>query len=459
MNETNVDGAPEAEPSSAEASEGSGKHGGRKKRPFRTRRWLAGLLVVLFSISLFATVLSVWGARQVLNTDVFVSHIDTAIKNPAVQESIADYVTKELVQAVDPAKKISAVLPKKAQVIVPPVVSGLEDFVHSAVQKFVASPQFQRLFLGTVRTAHANAVALLEGKTKGNLVIHGNEVVLNTLPLIDATIRQLEEQNVLTGVLAKVPPLATTSGSPSQQVQALSHRLGVTLPADFGQVVVFHSTSLQQAQEGLKKLHRSLVLILVLTVVLFALALVVAPFKLRTLAQLGIGAAIVGLLTWAGTMWATNHIVQLVKAGHTKAAIRAILDAETGGLTELVILIAVIGAIAALLAFVFGESPQAGRIRAAVGRATARLPAVGRGALAFTNAHAGGARVLGYVVGLAILFIWLTWTAFFVALAVVVLWQVAVALIERAADSSSGEPPSGDGQPQALGTAQPAPQG
>ena len=442
------------------ASEGSQKHGGRTKRPFRTRRWLAGLLVVLFSISLFATVLSVWGARQVLNTDVFVSHIDTAIKNPAVQESIADYVTKELVQAVDPAKKISAVLPKKAQVIVPPVVSGLEDFVHSAVQKFVASPQFQRLFLGTVRTAHANAVALLEGKTKGNLVIHGNEVVLNTLPLIDATIRQLEEQNVLTGVLAKVPPLATTSGSPSQQVQALSHRLGVTLPADFGQVVVFHSTSLQQAQEGLKKLHRSLVLILVLTVVLFALALVVAPFKLRTLAQLGIGAAIVGLLTWAGTMWATNHIVELVKAGHTKAAIRAILDAETGGLTELVIFIAIIGAVAALLAFVFGESPQAGRIRAAVGRATAGLPAVGRGALAFTNAHAGGARVLGYVVGLAILFIWLTWTAFFVALlAVVVLWQVAVALIERAADSSSGGPPSGDGQPQALGAARPAPQG
>ena len=216
-----------------------------------------------------------------------------------------------------------------------------------------------------------------------------------------------------------MPPLATTSGSPSQQVQALSHRLGVTLPADFGQVVVFHSTSLQQAQEGLKKLHRSLVLILVLTVVLFALALVVAPFKLRTLAQLGIGAAIVGLLTWAGTMWATNHIVQLVKSGDTKSAIRAILNAETGGLTELVILIAIIGVVAALLAFVFGESPQAGRIRAAVGRATARLPAVGRGALAFTNAHAGGARVLGYVVGLAILFIWLTWTAFFVALAVV----------------------------------------
>ena len=135
MNETNVDGAPDAEPLSAEASEGSGKHGGRKKRPFRTRRWLAGFLVVLFSISLFATVISVWGARQVLNTDVFVSHIDTAIKDPAVQESIADYVTKELVQAVDPAKKISAVLPKKAQVIVPPIVSGLQDFVHSAVRE------------------------------------------------------------------------------------------------------------------------------------------------------------------------------------------------------------------------------------------------------------------------------------------------------------------------------------
>ncbi len=451
--------APDSEPSSAVTSADAGGHGGRKKRPFRTRRWLAGFLVVLFSISLFATVISVWGVRQVLNTDVFVSHISTAIKDPDVQKGVADYVTKEVVEVVDPAKKISSVLPKKAQVIVAPIASQFQTLLHNGVQKVVASPQFQTLFLGTVRSAHAAAVALLEGKTKGNLEIRGNEVVLNTLPLVDATIRQLEQQNVLTRVLAKVPPLATTNGSPSQQLEQLSHKLGVTLPADFGQLVVFHSNTLQQAQEGLKKLHRSLVLLLVLTVVLFALALVVAPFRLRTLAQLGIGAAIVGLLTWAGTMWATNHIVQLVKAGDTKAAIRAILNAEKGGLTTLVIIIAILGAVAALLAFVFGESPQAGRIRAAATRAASRLPPAGRGALAFVNAHAGGARVVGYGVGLAILFIWLTWTAFFVAVGVVVLWQVGVAMIERAAASSPGQPPSGDGQPPAVGAAVPAPEG
>ena len=58
-----------------------------------------------------------------------------------------------------------------------------------------------------------------------------------------------------------------------------------------------------------------------------------------------------------------------------------------------------------------------------------------------------------------ILFIWLTWTAFFVAVGVVVLWQVGVAMIERAAASSPGQPPSGDGQPPAVGAAVPAPEG
>ena len=60
MNEDNVDGAPEAEATAETPSGSSKRRSGGKKRPFRTRRGLAGFLVVLFSISLFATVLSVW---------------------------------------------------------------------------------------------------------------------------------------------------------------------------------------------------------------------------------------------------------------------------------------------------------------------------------------------------------------------------------------------------------------
>ena len=185
-------------------------------------------------------------------------------------------------------------------------------------------------------------------------------MVLNTLPLIDSSIRALEQQNVLSRLLVHVPPLATSNGTPSQQLEQLSHSLGVTLPPNFGQIVVFRSSTLQQAQSGLKKLRRTLILEAVLTLVLFILAIVVAPFRLRTVAQLGGGAAIVGLLTWAGTRWATNHVVQLATNGNVRAALRAIVNAETGGLSALVLVVAAIGVVAAVLAFIFGESPSAG---------------------------------------------------------------------------------------------------
>ncbi len=460
MNVEHANGTPEAEPSSAAAVGSAKGRKGRQRRPYRTRRYVAGLLVVLFSISLFASLISFWGARQVLNTDVFVSHISTVIKDPAVQKEVADYVSTEVIKATDPAKKIAAVLPTKAQVIVVPVVGALQNLIHTAVLKLVAAPRFQKVLLTAISHAHAAAVALLEGKTRGNVLIRGNEVVLNTLPLIDTTIRQLEAQNIAVRLLVHVPPLSAPNGSPSQQLQQLSHSLGVTLPSDFGQVVVFRSHTLQQAQEGLKKLHRTLILMLVLTIVLFVLAIVVSPFKLRTVAQLGIGAAVIGLLTWAGTKWATNHIVQIAKSGDLKAAIRAIANAETGGLTTLVIVVAVLGIVAAVLAFIFGESPSAGSTRGAIKKGAAGLPTAGRSTRAFIVAHADGTRVVGWAVGLVILFIWLSWTAFFVAAGVVALWQIGVSLMERSAEST-GTPPSGGGPAEALSTtgATPAPEG
>jgi hypothetical protein len=457
MNVENANGAPEAAPSSASPVESPKGRKGRKRRPYRARRYVAGLLVVLFSISLCASLLSFWGARQVLNTNVFVSHISTAIKDPAVQKEVADYVSTEVIKVTDPAKKIAAVLPTKAQVIVGPVVGALQNLIHTAVLKLVAAPRFQRVLLAAISHAHAAAVALLEGKTRGNLVIRGNEVVLNTLPLIDSTIRQLEDQNVLAKLLVHVPPLSASNGEPSQQLQQLSHSLGVSLPADFGQVVVFRSNTLKQAQEGLKKLHRALILMLVLTIVLFVLAIVVSPFKLRTVAQLGIGAAVIGLLTWAGTKWATNHIVQIAKSGDLRAAIRAIANAETHGLTTLVIVVAVLGIVAAVLAFIFGESPSAGSTRGALKKGAAGLPAAGRSTRAFILAHADGTRVVGFGVGLVILFIWLSWTAFFVAIVVVALWQLGISLMERTSGESTGTPPSGGGPAEAVSAAGPTP--
>ncbi len=422
------------------AAEGSGS-GRVGRRPHRVRGFFAGFMVVLFSICLFVASLSIWAVRQVLNTDVFVSHVNTALQDPNVQNQISTYVADEVVTAVNPKERFDRVLPKKAQVIVAPVVGAFHQVVFNAVHSLVLSPTFQRVLLAAVVKAHSSAIDLLEGKTKGNLVLNGNEVVLNTLPLIDRTISTLEHHGVLSGLLTKVPPLATANGMPSQQVEQLGHKLGVTLPPNFGQVVVFKSNTLHSAQAALKKLHRALVLILVLTVLLAVLALVVSPRRLRTVVEMGIGAVIVGLATWAGTIWATNTVVNLAKTGQAKGSMRAILQATTSGLISFMWLVIVVGVIAAVLAFVFGQSSLAARIRAWVKRVAARVP-VGLGHLAaFIRAHVDGFRIAGYAVGVGIVFFWLSLAGLIAAVVVEVIWQIGLLLIRGHAEPPT--PPDG----------------
>ena len=92
-------------------------------------------------------------------------------------------------------------------------------------------------------------MSLLEGKPAGNLEIHGNAVVLNTLPLIDKTIQALQTKTSL-GKVLHAPALTAPNGDPSAQLQQLSSKFGVTLPSDFGQIVVFRTDISSRRNRG-----------------------------------------------------------------------------------------------------------------------------------------------------------------------------------------------------------------
>lgn len=416
------------------------------RRPKRARRILAVVLVVLFSISLLASVLATWTSRQVLNTDVFMKNMTTAIEEPAVQAALTTYISKEVVTLVDPQQRIADALPARAQFIAGPVAGAFDSLVHQSVQKLVANPTFQEVLLRAIRRAHETAIGLLEGKKEGNLILHGNTVVLNTLPLIDQTVRTIEQQDVLGNVLPHVPALSAPDGQPSAQLEQLSSRFGVTLPADFGQVVVFRSDTLAQAQSALSHLRRALIVLASLTGVLFILALVVAPRRRRTLAQLGIGVAVVMLLAWAATRWATNHVAELAKNQEGRAAISSLAHGLTSGLLLFVLLVALAGVIGALIAFLVGDSSSATRTRSSVRSGAARAPTAARSMAQLVAAHADGTRVVGWAVGFALLLlVGLNLAGVIVAIVVVAAWQVAVSVIEdRFAKAATAEVVSGD---------------
>ena len=185
----------------------------------------------------------------------------------------------------------------------------------------------------------------------------------------------------------------------------------------------------------------------------FAALAVVSPWRLRTVVEMGIGAVVVGLATWAGTIWATNTVVNLAKTDGAKGSMRAILQATTSGLVTFMWIVIIVGVMAALLAFVFGESALAARIRAGIKRGAAKVPVAVHHAADFIGAHVDGFRIAGYAVGVGIVFLWLSVAGLIAAVVVEAVWQVGLVLIRRGHEASLATDETGRGALTTVSTA------
>ena len=393
-----------------------------KRRPKRSRRFISAFLVVIFSLSLLTSVLAVWGVRQVVNEKAFSRHMTNVVANPAVQASIATYLTKEVVQIVNPQARVEKVLPTRLDPLAGPLTNAVQTYVQGEVQKLIATPKFQAILVTAISKAHAAAINLLEGNPVGPLEVQGNSVVLNTLPLINQILAAIGQHGIF-GHSFTVPSLTGTNGEPSAQLQQLASHFGRTLPPTFGQITVFQSDKLSQAQTIFKRVHRLLIVMVVLTLLLLILTFVVSPFRRRTAVYVGIGVAVVMLITYAVTKAINNDVVSFIKSPVAGRAAQAVTSEVTSGLTTFALWLAIIGVAAAVVAFVLGESRSAVVIRG-------WLAVAGRWIVAMTGAHPDGARILGAVVGLAIVLIaGIHWPSVIIAIVVEVLWQVGVSLV------------------------------
>ena len=99
--------------------------------------------------------------------------------------------------------------------------------------------------------AHDRAMQLLEGDglAHGISVVNG-EVSINFLPLVSRGLQELSDLGV--PGLDKIPEL-TPDGDPSQQIAQLEEATGRDLPDDFGQLVVYRSDRLANAQDAVSQ--------------------------------------------------------------------------------------------------------------------------------------------------------------------------------------------------------------
>ena len=235
--------------------------------PIRRRR-LALALVVLASIVAFVAMFSVWINRQVLNTDNWTATSSRLLERPVIRDRVAGFLVDELYANVDVAGEIRSALPPRAQPLAGPAAGALRSFAERAAREVLARPRAQAAWEAANRNAHELLIQVLEG---GGPIVSTQEGVVT-----------LDLKALLGELQARV---------------GIGGRLQERLPDDAAEITILESDQLSLAQDAFRTL-RSLPIVLVsLSLLLFAIALIISPgWRRKAVRAYGIGFIAAGAL-------------------------------------------------------------------------------------------------------------------------------------------------------------------
>lgn len=299
------------------------KQGRRDRRRTRVRRGLVGVLVVLFSVLLPITFVVTWAHRVALNTDGFESTVGPLADHPAVTAAVGAAVTNQIFASLNPQQIVANALPPKASFLAGPVTNAAKGYVQQAVTTVLQSDQFQALWQQSTRFAHAELVGVLEGHSNAVTTTNG-QVVLNLVPLLNSALQNL--QGFVSGVVGRTVtlPTITDNEAPASACQAIANALNRPIPSTCGQIPLFKADKLSEARRAVQAFNRIMVLLLILTPVVAALALWLSRRRRRTLLQLCAGGVIGLVVVRRVVIWLESSLVNSGQAAN-RAARQAIV--------------------------------------------------------------------------------------------------------------------------------------
>ena len=125
------------------------------------RRFVAGLLIVISALSLVLASTSLWLRHNVINTQVFVSNVQTMVDLPEVEARINERVTSTVManpDVQDTVDQALSVLPPRLQQFRPTVENGIRSLVSAGVQRLLTNDPFRPLTSAAVTSAHTQLV-------------------------------------------------------------------------------------------------------------------------------------------------------------------------------------------------------------------------------------------------------------------------------------------------------------
>jgi hypothetical protein len=378
----------------------------------RARRVLAGVLLVLTSLCIVAATIGIWTQRTLSDTDRYVALVAPLADDPAVTDPLAARLSDEVFLALDIEGRIQQALssipniPPEASFLAGPMTAGAQNLIQQRVEEFLASPAFADLWADLNRQLHVKVQALLneDYEQLPNVAISGGDVQLNLVSVVAAVIQRVAQGGVdALGIDVTVPSIPTSLGS-SDAIERLSSALDVTLPPDFGQVTIMSVDQLSGYQDALRTVKRLVLATFLLSLILIALTIVVAPNHRRAVIWLG-GGVVTGLFLGGVFLRRIEaSIVDSIDGPAAKAAAQDVFDQVSSSLRQAGLFVLTIGVVAALLAYLLGRPPWLQRAARWWERITASRPD-GSELDVWVAQHPDHVRVGGGLIAVLVLFL------------------------------------------------------
>ena len=422
----------------------------------RRRRVLSGIALVLAIVTILITTVAVWVHQVAFNTDRFTSLVTNVVDDPAIIDPLSAAISTQVVDALDVEARVAARLPDAAKPLAGALTVAVRDAIDRRLQVALANPRIQQALIKTVSFSHAALMKLLRAEPEAVSVVDGY-VVVEVFPVVEAALTELQSMGLLPDGIT-IPDLSTPQ-APGVLAQRLGAALGITLPADFGTIRLMPADRLLTARTVVRVFDIVVVLLIVLSVILVALAVWLASNRRRMVIYLGVGTIIAFILARLGVNAFTDALISGITDEGLSTGVRTVVDATVEDLRRLTTIILVATGIVAIAAYLWGRpkwvvavtsgageaAGRAGSAAAAAGSAGIGAAAAGRPSRASLEASVRDNRASVERVGLAVVIFIVVWIALGLEIALVgAALVVGFELVLRAIASPEGEGEAAD---------------
>jgi hypothetical protein len=366
----------------------------------RRQRWrapLSAICIVLAAILVPVSIVAAWTRAELVDQESFVQTLGPLAADPHVQGVVID----QSMAAIDGAINIEGLtnsafdgiaelgLPPRAAAAIDllraPAASGVRGLIEDGVTEVVESDAFVAVWERALRASHSALLATVSGKTDGIVVVSPTgEVGVALGPIVSEIRERLMAQGV--GLAAVIPTVHHT-------------------------IVIAQSDALVTVNVAYAAAAALGWWLPLLTLALFGLGIALARRRSTALIGSGIGIALGGaVLLLAFSIAGSVLGLSAGELGVPAAALTAIFAQVTAAMHATATIVALLGVLLAVFAWLAGPSSTARRIQAVLGS----LNAGARGALASHGLDTGAAgawlwrqRVLVRVVIATLAALWL----------------------------------------------------